>query len=167
VYTSEWLDVRLADIEVPGGHRFDHHVVRYPFPAVGVVVVRPSDEALLLLWRHRFTTDSTGWELPAGRMEEGETPAAAGARETEEETGWRPGPITPLFSYHPFNGTTDQTFHVLRADGAVHVGDPVDAFESDRVEWLPLSAVRQEIAAGNVSNGLTLTALLHVLAMGL
>jgi 8-oxo-dGTP pyrophosphatase MutT (NUDIX family) len=164
LYSSPYLDLLLADVEVPGGSRFDHHLVRYRYPAVGVVVVRPDDGALLLLWRHRFATDSWGWEVPAGRMEAGERPEQAGARETLEETGWRPGVMRHVLRYHPLNGTVDQTFHVLRADGATRVGDPVDAHESARVEWVPAERIVEEFAAGRITNGLTVTALLAHLA---
>jgi 8-oxo-dGTP pyrophosphatase MutT (NUDIX family) len=164
LYSSPFLDLLLADVEVPGGARFEHHLVRYPYPAVGVVVVRPEDGALLLLWRHRFATDTWGWEIPAGRMEAGETPEQAGARETEEETGWRPGPVRHALTYHPLNATVDQTFHVLRADGATRIGAPVDAHESSRVEWVPAERLAEEFAAGRITSGLSVTALLGHLA---
>ena len=43
---------------------------------------------VLALWRHRFITDTWGWEIPAGRLEAGETAEQAARRETLEETGW-------------------------------------------------------------------------------
>ena len=98
----------------PVSRRFEHHVVRVPRPAVGCVVHDP-DRGVLLLWRHRFITDTWGWEIPAGGVDEGESPEAAAARETLEETGWRPGPLAPLMlTYHPSNGLTNQVFHLLR-----------------------------------------------------
>jgi 8-oxo-dGTP pyrophosphatase MutT (NUDIX family) len=166
LYESDWVNLRLVDIEVPGGPRFDHHVVRMPRPAAGAVVVDP-DRGVLLLWRHRFITDTWGWELPAGRVDDGETPIEAAARETLEETGWRPGPMRPLIVHRPFLGTCDQVFHLFRADGADHVGDPIDPSESERVEWLPVERVRAEIEAGRVvDGGFTLIGLLHGLAFG-
>ncbi len=85
VYESEWVSVALVDVEVPGGERFEHHVVRMPGEASGVVV--QDGDRVLLIHRHRFITDSTGWEIPAGRVEMGEDPIEAAARETLEETG--------------------------------------------------------------------------------
>ena len=162
VYDSEWMRLVLVDVELPGGHRFDHHVVRYPRAASGVVITDP-EQGVLLLWRHRFITDSWGWEVPAGGLEPGETPEAAAARESLEETGWRPGPLHQLGSYHPSNGSSDQVFHVFVADGASHVGDPVDAFESERIEWVSHDRVRQLVAKGEIGDGLSLTALLWYL----
>jgi 8-oxo-dGTP pyrophosphatase MutT (NUDIX family) len=153
----------LVDVEIPGGDRFDHHVVRYPQAASGTVVVDP-DRGVLLLWRHRFITDTWGWEVPAGRVELGETPADAAGRETEEETGWRPGPLRLLGAYAPSNGSTDQIFHVFVADGATHIGEPTDVGESERVAWVPVAEVRDLIATGQITDGLSLTSLLWALA---
>jgi 8-oxo-dGDP phosphatase len=163
VYESPWVSVALVDVEVPGGPRFEHHVTRFPQAAAGTVVVDPV-RGILLLWRHRFTTDTWGWEVPAGAMEPGETPEQAAAREALEESGWRPGPLEHLVSYAPMNGVSDQRFHLFRATSASHVGDPSDSSESERVAWLPIDEVREVVASGQVVDGLSLTALLWVLS---
>ena len=163
VYESPWVSLSLVDVEVPGGSRFDHHVVRVPRGAAGVVV-RDPDRGVLLLWRHRFITDSWHYEVPAGRIDAGETPMEAAAREVMEETGWRPGPLRPLTTYHPMHGMSDNTFHLFAADGATHVGEPSDPAEVERVEWVPLDRLAELVRAGQVVDGLSLPALLWVLA---
>ena len=154
LYDSEWLRLVLVDVEVPGVDRFDHHVIRFPLAASGTVVHDPV-RGVLLLWRHRFITDTWGWEIPAGRIEADETPEEAATRETEEETGWRPGPLRAL---------GDQRFHMFLAAGATHIGDPTDVGESERIAWHTPAEVRQLIARGEVNDGLSLTALLWALA---
>jgi 8-oxo-dGTP pyrophosphatase MutT (NUDIX family) len=163
IYESEWINLVLTDVEIPGGERFDHHVVRMPQQAAGVIVFDP-ERGLLLLWRHRFVTDTWGWEIPAGRIDPGETPEEAGARETLEETGWRAGPLRSLFKYQPTNGLSDQVFHIFLADGATHEGDPSDPGESDRVEWVPIDRVRRLARTEEILDGLSLTAILYALA---
>ena len=163
IYDSDWVSLHLVDVEIPDGPRFDHHVVRLPRPASGTVVVDP-ERGVLLLWRHRFITDSWGWEIPAGGLDEGETFEQAAIRETIEETGWRPGPVTELVRYHPTNGLSDQTFAIFRAEGAEHLGPPSDPGESERIEWVTLARVREELRAGRVRDGLSLTGLLWLLA---
>lgn len=165
LYENEWVCLTLVDVEIPDGPRFEHHVVRSSAPAAGAVVFDP-DRGVLLLWRHRFIADVWGWEIPAGRVDDGETEAHAAARETLEETGWRPGPLTPLVAYYATIGLSDQRFHVFLADGASHVGEPTDAGESERIEWVPVDRLRAEIAAGRVVDGLSLTGLLQALATG-
>ena len=159
VYASPWVGLDLVDVEVPGGPRFEHHVVRAPWAAVGTVVVDP-DRGVLLLWRHRFITDTWGWEVPAGGVDQGESPAHAAAREVLEETGWQPGPLRRLHGYHPSNGLSDQRFELFAADGASYVGAPSDPGEAERVDWVPVAEVRALLASGQVLDGLSLTALL-------
>jgi 8-oxo-dGTP pyrophosphatase MutT (NUDIX family) len=157
LYDSDWVRLTLVDVELPSGDRYEHHVVRIPAPASAAVVRR--DGEILLLWRHRFITDSWGWEVPAGEVHEGEQPEEAAARETLEETGWRPGPLRALGSYFPMNGRSDQRFHVFVAQGAERVGEPSDQDEAERVEWVPEERVRELLRDGSISDGYSLVAL--------
>jgi 8-oxo-dGTP pyrophosphatase MutT (NUDIX family) len=163
VYQSPFVELHLADVELPDGRRFEHHVVRFPQAAAGVVVT-DRDRGVLLIYRHRFITDVWGWEIPAGRIEPGEDPAEAAAREVLEETGWRAGPLTPLVRFRPTGGSSDQWFHIFRADGATHEGDPTDITEAETVAWRTVDDVRELITTGEVTDGLSLTSLCYALA---
>ena len=165
IYESEWIRLVLTDVEVPGGARFEHHVVRMPSHAAGTVV-HDAERGVLLLWRHRFITDTWGWEIPAGRIDPGEQPAEAAARETLEETGWRPGALRPLVRFQPTNGISDQVFNIFLAEGATHVGDPADPGEAERIEWVAVERLRELVRAGEMMDGLSLTAVLYALAFG-
>jgi len=162
LYESEWMSLRLVDVELPSGPRFEHHVLRIPREAASLVV---RDEAgrVLLLWRHRFITDTWGWEVPGGRIDEGESGEQAAARETLEETGWRPGPLRHLFSYHPMPGAVEQRFNVFLADGATQEREP-EPDEAARVEWVEPARVRELVLGGEVRDGYSLTALLWAMA---
>jgi 8-oxo-dGTP pyrophosphatase MutT (NUDIX family) len=162
LYESDWVNLRLVHIEIPGQERFEHHVVRMPHEAAGAVV-HDQDRGLLLLWRHRFITDTWGWEIPAGKIDAGESPAEAASRETLEETGWAPGALRHLVTYQPTNGLSDQRFHLFLADGAKHVGEPTDPGEAERVEWVPMHDVRAIAQRGQMADGLSLTAVLYAL----
>jgi 8-oxo-dGTP pyrophosphatase MutT (NUDIX family) len=165
IYESPWVSLALVDVEVPGGERFEHHVVRIPGGAVSGVVVLDQGR-VLMIHRHRFITDTWGWEIPAGRVLLGEDPVVAAERETLEETGWRPGPLTRLLSYSPSIGVLDQRFNAYLAEGAEHVGEPVDSSESDRIDWLPLADLPALIRSGEIEDGNTLTAILWLLQFG-
>jgi len=164
LYQDEWLDIRIADVQLPDGRHLAHRLIRVR-PAAGAVVL-DARRHVLLMWRHRFITDSWGWEIPLGRVEDNEDPMAAAARETEEETGWRPGPLHPLLLTQPTNGISDSEYHIFRADSATYIGSPSDPFESDRIEWVALADVLDLIAAKDIVCGATQSALLYVLACG-
>jgi ADP-ribose diphosphatase len=163
LYQDEWLDIRVADVELPDGRHLRHRLIRTP-PGAGCVVVR--DGHALLLWRHRFITGSQGWEIPIGKIEPGESPAAAAARETEEETGWRPGSLRFLLRAEPSPGLSDSAHSVYLASDAEPIGAPEDDFESDSVSWVPLASVPSLINRGDITSGTTLAALLYVIAAG-
>jgi len=165
LYESEWLALVLTDVEIPDGPRFEHHVVRVPAPAVGTIV---ADEGrVLLLWRHRFITDTWGWEIPAGRVEPGEPLEVAARRECAEETGWEPGPLEAVAAFHPSNGLSDQTFHVFVGRGAAHRGAPSDPSEAARIEWVAVDEVRRLLRDGQVTDGLSFAGLAYGFAFGL
>ncbi|MEU7435070.1 NUDIX domain-containing protein [Streptomyces sioyaensis] len=161
IYTDPWVNLCLVDVEQPDGRRWEHHIVRLRHLAVAAVV--NDQREILMMWRHRFITDSWAWELPMGLIEEGEAPAAAAAREAEEETGWRPGPMKPLIYAEPANGITDSQHYVFRADGATHIGAPTEKNESDRIEWVPLDRVRAMIDRREIVSSGSLVGLLYVL----
>ncbi|MFC6885182.1 MULTISPECIES: NUDIX hydrolase [Actinomadura] len=159
VYESPWMNVRLADVELPDGRRFDHHLLRVR-PAAGVAAIDAEDRALLI-WRHRFITDRWGWEIPGGRVEEGEDPAEAAARELVEETGFRAGPVSHVLDVRPSPGLHDGVHHIFRAEGAERIGEPTDV-EAERIEWVPLADVPELAARGEIGSGASLSGLLFL-----
>lgn len=161
LYQDEWLDIRMADVEISAGRHLSHRLIRTP-PGAGAVVLDDGGRALLI-WRHRFITDSWGWEIPIGMINPGEEPIEAAAREVEEETGWRPGPLRPLVYSQPTNGISDSAHHIFRADGATHMGPPSEDWESERIEWVPLDDVRRLIDKRDIVGGTTMVALLYLL----
>jgi 8-oxo-dGTP pyrophosphatase MutT (NUDIX family) len=161
MYDSEWMSVDLDDVEIPDGERFEHHVVRLPYPSTAVVVVE--DDAVLMMWRHRFTTDRWGWEIPAGRCEEGETAEISAIRETEEETGYKVS-VEPLVTINPMNGISSHETHIFVGSGPVRTGEP-DPAEAAKVEWLPLNEIPALIRKGLVPCGITLAALTTYLTL--
>lgn len=84
LYSDPWLEIRLADVELPDGRHLEHRVIRTP-PGAGAVVT-DQHRRVLLLWRHRFITDTWGWEIPVGRTE------PARARPRRRPGKWRRRP---------------------------------------------------------------------------
>jgi len=64
------VNVSLADVEPPGGDRFEHRVVRLDRMAIALIVNRR--DQILMSWRHRFVVDQWGYELFGGLVEPGE-----------------------------------------------------------------------------------------------
>ena len=164
IYASEWVNLHVADVVMPDGTQVDHHLVRMNHPAVGTIMTGP--DGVLLLHRHRFITDTWGWEVPAGGVDAGETPEAAAVREAVEESGWEPTTVRRLCAFHPANGLLDQTFMIFVSDDAVHRGPPVDVNEAERVEWVPVPDLRRLLLDGRITDGLSFGAIAYWLVSG-
>lgn len=165
LYQDRWVHLLTADVELPNGDHLDHRLIRTSAPGAGLVVV--DEGKVLLIWRHRFITDTYGWEIPLGSISPGEEPSAAAIREAEEETGWRAsGPVEPLLYIQPSPGLMTSEHHIFHAQAATYIGPPTDDFESDKVDWVPLEDVRALIRDRQIVAGTTLSALLYVMAIG-
>jgi 8-oxo-dGTP pyrophosphatase MutT (NUDIX family) len=164
IYHCPWLQLVTSDVLLPDGTEIDHHVVRMPRPAAGTIIV--AEDHVLLLYRHRFITDTWGWEIPAGAVDVGETIEQAAIRESLEETGWKPRHVASVCTFYPANGVLDQSFHIFISHDAEHHGEPTDTNEAAEVAWHPIAEVRSMLAAGQISDGLSFGGIAFAFAMG-
>ncbi|WP_091049569.1 NUDIX hydrolase [Glycomyces sambucus] len=161
LYRDQWVHLSTADVELPDGRHLDHRLIETG-PGAGAVVVK--DDKVLLLWRHRFITDTWGWEIPIGGIEPGETPEEAARREVEEETGWRPlGLLSPLIYTQPSPGLMTAEHHIFLSLDCVNIGEPLDKFESDRLDWVPIKDLASLIKKGSITAATSTVALLFYL----
>lgn len=164
IYDNRWVQLGLVDVEAPDGRRWDYHVVHLARIAVALILNADTDE-VLMLWRYRFATDQWGYELLGGLVDEGEGPAATAAREAAEESGWAPvGVPEKLISFEPLPGNVTAPMDVYLWREFERVGEPTDAEEAGRVEWVPLARVTELAARGELLGSGTLVALLYFLA---
>jgi ADP-ribose pyrophosphatase len=118
VHQGHLWKVVVADYESPEGAPFQRDVVRSP-GAVGVVPLLFDAEGnpfvvLVRQWRPAFEREI--WEIPAGMRDvPGEPPDVTGARELEEEVGYRPGRLALLAEMVPSPGLTDAVTHIYVA----------------------------------------------------
>jgi 8-oxo-dGDP phosphatase len=166
VYDSEWIGVQQVDIRMPDGETaHDVHFVDYKRPAAGVIPVR-DDGSILLIDHYRFQTDTRGWEIPAGRIEAGESAEQAVGRELREETGHRATSIKFIGKYHPTIGSSNQTFHIFIARGVRQSGEIEDRNEVMGLRWFSREEVKAMIAGNEHLDGLSLTAMCWAMVLG-
>ncbi len=166
VYASDWVDLQQVDVRLPDGQVLrDIHLVDYKHGAAAVVPIA-DDGKILLIDHYRFQTDTRGWEVPAGKTEDGETAEQSAARELREETGHRAELLKYLGRYHPSNGSSNQVFHVFVARGVTRVGEIEDTNEVSGLRWFSPQEVRALIDRNEILDGLSLTALCWAVTQG-
>jgi 8-oxo-dGTP pyrophosphatase MutT (NUDIX family) len=164
VVETPWFGLRRARVELPGGQRLDHYLMRMP-PYLQTVMLDDRDR-VLLLWRHRFIPGSWGWEIPSGIASPDEDLPAAAAREALKESGWEPLRPELLMRLEPSGGLTDSVAHIYLSQQAVYRGVPEAGFEAERIEWVPLAEVPALIAGGQIRAAVTAAALLFLVPGG-
>jgi len=115
VYEGPIFGIRRDKVIEPSGVRATREVITHP----GSVVVLPvlADGRILLIQQYRHATRQYLWELVAGRMDPGETPKAAAARELIEETGYRARRFRIFLDIFPTPGFLEERMFILLAEG--------------------------------------------------
>jgi ADP-ribose pyrophosphatase len=158
LYRGRILDLDRDRVEEPGGVVGEREVVRQR----GSVAVLPvaDDGRITLVRQYRYAVDAQVWELPAGRLEPGETPERAALRELEEEVGLRALSLDPLLRFWTTPGFCDEEMHLFRATRLEAVPPRPD--DDERIEARSFTGPELEamIREGEVREGKTLVALL-------
>lgn len=113
LYAGKVLRLCREEHTLPNGRTGQFEIVHHSGGAA-VLPILPKGEVLLLR-QFRAVAGRMVIEIPAGRLDAGETPADCACRELEEETGYRAGRLIPLASTLPSVGYTDERIHLFAA----------------------------------------------------
>lgn len=148
---------RLFDVEVVSRGAVTREVVRHP--GAVLIVPRLDGDRLVLVRNYRVAVNARLLELPAGTLEAGETPAAAAARELEEETGYRADRIEHLVDFYTSPGFCDELMRVFTADDLAFVGQRLEPHEDIEVDVVTTADALAMIDDGRIIDGKTIAAL--------
>jgi ADP-ribose pyrophosphatase len=115
LYEGPIFGLRRDEIIEPGGPRTTREVITHP----GSVVVLPvlPDGRIVMVRQYRHATRQYLWELVAGRIDHGEAPRKAAARELREETGYRAKRFKLFLDVFPAPGSMEERMYILLAEG--------------------------------------------------
>jgi ADP-ribose pyrophosphatase len=158
VYEGKVLSLDLDEVEEPGGVHTRREVVRH---LGSVAVLAIDDEGRIPLVRqYRYAVDDALWELPAGRLDPGESPEEAAQRELQEEIGFRAGSMDKISFFHTTPGFCDESMHLYRATRLQESKAEGDEDERIEVRSFTLDELSRMVDAGEVREGKTLVAIL-------
>lgn len=147
----------------PGGKQVERQLIRHN----GSVVILALDNSkskkdpwVVIERQYRHAANQYLWELPAGKLDEGEEPLAGAQRELEEETGYRARKWKPLVEYFASPGFLGESMKVYIAEGLT-AGD-AHPEEDEQIEFrlVRLSDLVKMIEKGAILDGKTLTSIL-------
>lgn len=159
IYKGPVFGVRRDEVLEPGGIRTTREVVTHP----GSVVVLPvlPDGRILLIRQYRHATRRFLWELVAGRMERGETPRRAAARELIEETGYRAGKFRVFLDLFPTPGFLEERMYILLAQELTSGDAQPEVDEKIISRAFTYIELKQMIRHGKLRDAKTIAGLLY------
>ncbi|MBY0376079.1 MAG: NUDIX hydrolase [Bryobacteraceae bacterium] len=138
----------------PDGFEMKRAIVRHN----GSAVVMPVDEKrrILLVRQYRVPAQAKVWELPAGKIDEGETALAAAKRELKEETGLRAKQWKRIANYWASPGFLEEKMNLYLATGLTH--GEAEWADDERIEmrWFSERELDQAVSRQKIIDGKTL-----------
>jgi ADP-ribose pyrophosphatase len=139
------------------GKIIDKEIVEHQ-NSVGIVAIR--DDSVILVTQYRHAADKVLLEIPAGKIENGETPREAAVREMAEEIGYA-GNIKPLLKWYLAPGYSTELMHVFIATNLREITrGPLDEDENIRRRKVRLSVAIKKCLNGKINDAKTIAALL-------
>jgi ADP-ribose pyrophosphatase len=155
--TTRLLDGKVFDVDrdkvlMPNGRHVVVDVIRHAPSAVIAPIPEPGQ--IILIRQYRYAVNRWLWELPAGSVDEGETPEQAARRECHEEIGQVPDTIVRLGSMFPTPGYCDEEMFFFRASG---LAKPTEAAAQDddediEVRVFTLKEARDMVRRGEITD---------------
>jgi len=144
-YRGNIIRVKLDEVEMPDGRQGRREVVEHPG---AVAVVAEYRGKLILVKQYRYPAGEALWEIPAGKLEEGEKPEDCARRELIEETGYRPAELECLGSFYSSPGFCDEVIYLYHGRELVLEGG--EAGGGDGEENIIIDMVSREEAVNRV-----------------
>jgi ADP-ribose pyrophosphatase len=154
VYTSPVFRLTTDEVVEPSGVKVRRDVIRHP----GSVVILAIDErkpepSVLLIRQYRYTANQELWELPAGRIDEGEDALTAAKRELAEETGYSASEWKLALCYYASPGFLDETMSLFAARGLRKGKASPEEDEFIVGKLVPLGKAVQWVMSGKIHDG--------------
>ncbi|MGL4820687.1 MAG: NUDIX hydrolase [Bacilli bacterium] len=158
-YRGNVLSIRKVVVALADGTEATREVLDFP-GAVGIIPITASGE-IVLVKQFRKAIERVIYEIPAGKLEDGEEPLYCAKRELEEETGLEAHSWTQAGGFYKSPGYTADYIHLFWAEQLQIVENPKAADADERVEVVTVSVeeAHQLEQTGHICDAKTLYAL--------
>ena len=162
-YRGRIINVKVDEVELPSGNKSFREVVEHP--GAVAVIAQDAAERLILVRQYRYPAGENLLEIPAGKIDPGETPENCARREMEEETGYSVEKLELLSRIYTTPGFSNEVIYIYRGYDLQYTGIPAGSGDADEEEnLLPVLLGKQEavnkIKSGEITDAKTIMAIL-------
>jgi ADP-ribose pyrophosphatase len=162
VFAGRMIQVVVDKVRLPNGKEANREVVKHPG---AVAVLALEGDQILFVRQYRHPVGEVLLELPAGKLEAGETAQYCAERELHEETGLAAERWTALGKTVVSPGFTNEVIHLFKAEGLRDAdGSATDPDEFIDLERMTLPEALAAIKDGRIVDAKTQVALLMMAA---
>ena len=151
-FSASLDEVVLRDGRTGKRMKIDH-------PEAAAVVPFVSHDEILMVRQYRYALGKETLEIPAGKLDPGETPESCVRRELLEETGYEAGEFRLVYTYAPALGYSNELIHIYSAHGLKKKSAKIDEREISSVEKHRLKSLKKMMKEGILLDGKTLLGL--------
>ena len=148
VFEGKFLKVRRDLARLPDGATATREFVMHPGAAAMVPI--GGDERILVERQFRYAMGQMYVEIPAGKIDAGETSIQTARRELLEETGYEAQQWAFLTRIHPAIGFSDEVMDLYLARDLSLRERAMDVDEFLEIEWVTLGWMMDELRAGRL-----------------
>jgi len=159
VYRGKIIDVSVSQVRTAGGVPAQIEMVHHPGGAAALPLF--ADNTVILVRQYRYPMRRMSLELPAGRMEPGQSAMQTAARELEEETGYRASTLKLIAAFYPTPGFCQEKLFVYLATELTQTRQNLDVDEEIELVRIPLIDAVNMVNVGEIDDAKTIIALLH------
>lgn len=163
IYRGKVVELGLETVELPNGRTVELEIIRHPGGAAAVAL--DEEDRVCLLRQYRHAAGGWLWELPAGKIDPGETPFGTASRELAEEAGVESDDWTDLGDMLSSPGVFTEVIHLYLARGLRPVAQNHELHEVIEIHWLPLREVLRWCVDGTIKDSKTLIGLFRTEAL--
>lgn len=157
IYKGKILNLRKDDVVLPDGKDAKREVVEHSGGA-GILCVK--DGKILLVKQFRYPYKEIIYEIPAGKLNKGESPEQTAKRELLEEGGIVSEKMTEIFKIYPSPGYTDEVIYIYFAEGLTQKESRLDEDEFLDSEWVDASTAERMVLSGEIKDAKTVIAVM-------
>ena len=158
IYSGKIVKLHVDTIRQASGRTTIREVVLHPGGVAAIPVLK--DGRLLLIRQFRYPIGKFILEIPAGKLDSGQSPLETIAREIEEETGYCAGVLTPECTFYTTPGISDESIHLFLARELTLKAQRLEEGEHITVEAYTLEECLEKIRAGEINDGKTILGIL-------
>ncbi len=153
IFSGRIIDVSTERLLYADGREYDLDFVRHP--GASAVVALDAENRVCLVRQYRHGIMDFQWEIPAGKLDQGEPPQICAIRELAEETGVSAARWSSLGQFFPAPGIFTEVIHLYLARELKLGSAAPDADEELEVQWLPLQEAVEMVLRGEWNDGKT------------